>query len=209
MNSLLKNIKVSVIVPVYNVEPYLRRCLDSLINQTLKDIEIICINDCSPDNSLAILKEYAAKDNRVKIINFRKNKGVGIARNTGIKAAKGKYMGFVDSDDYVDLDYYEKLYKKAIVQTADVVIGSLKHKKINQNMEQIIPQTKRLSLTQNAIYRAKMLRDNGIKYPEKVFHFWEDLCFFVHWSIFAKKIFLQKIHITTIPYMQAVREASL
>jgi len=117
---------VSIIVPIYNVEPYLHRCLDSLVNQTLKDIEIICINDCSPDNSLDILKEYAEKDERINIINFEKNQGVSVARNTGIEIAKGEYIGFVDSDDYVDLDFYEKLYKKARETDADMVKASLK-----------------------------------------------------------------------------------
>jgi glycosyltransferase involved in cell wall biosynthesis len=87
----------NAIVPIYNVEPYLRRCLDSLVNQTLKDIEIICINDCSPDKSLIILKEYAGKDNRIKIIDFEKNQGVSVARNSGMKIAKGEYIGLLRS----------------------------------------------------------------------------------------------------------------
>ncbi len=114
---------VSVIIPVYNTEKYLRKCLDSVCNQTLKDIEIICVNDCSSDDSLAILQEYASQDNRIKIINFTQNKGVAIARNTAIDEAKGEYIGFVDSDDYIDLDFYEKLYNKAVETGAEVAIG--------------------------------------------------------------------------------------
>ena len=81
--------------------------------QTLSDIEIICVNDCSTDNSFEILKEYASKDDRIKLIDFKENKGAAVARNTGIDEAKGEYIGFVDSDDFIDLDFYEKLYKEA------------------------------------------------------------------------------------------------
>ena len=113
--------KVSVIIPVYNVEPYLEKCLDSLINQTLKDIEIICINDCSTDNSLNILEQFKNKDERIKLINLKENKGAAAARNEGLKIAKGEYLGFVDPDDYVDLNFYEELYKKAKQDDADIV----------------------------------------------------------------------------------------
>ena len=113
--------KVSVIIPIYNTEKYLRKCLDSVCNQTLSDIEIICVNDCSTDNSLEILEEYASKDNRIKLIDFKENKGAAVARNAGIDEAKGEYIGFVDSDDFIDLDFYEKLYNKAVKSGADCV----------------------------------------------------------------------------------------
>ena len=96
--------KVSIIVPVYNIEKYLAKCLDSLINQTLEDIEIICVNDGSTDNSAEILNEYAQKDCRIKIIN-QDNAGLSAARNTGINAANGEYIGYVDSDDWIDLNF--------------------------------------------------------------------------------------------------------
>lgn len=120
-----QKVKVSIIIPVYNTENYLRKCLDSVCNQTLKDIEIICINDCSPDNSLEILKEYQKNDNRIKIIDFKENRGVSIARNTGIDVATGEYIGFIDSDDWIDFDYYEKLYNKAKEHYSDLVIGNV------------------------------------------------------------------------------------
>lgn len=119
--------KVSVIIPVYNTEAYLKRCLDSVCNQTLSDIEIICINDASTDKSLEILQEYATKDKRIKIIDFKENKGAGAARNAGINAAQGEYIGFVDSDDYVDLDFYEKLYKSALETCAEVIKSNLSY----------------------------------------------------------------------------------
>ena len=117
-------IKVSIIVPVYNVEKLLKRCLDSLVNQTLRDIEIICVNDGSTDNSLEILNNYAKQDLRIKIIN-KKNSGLSTARNTGMKIAQGKYIGFVDSDDWVDLDFYEKLYNSAIKNNADIAVSEI------------------------------------------------------------------------------------
>ena len=117
-------VKVSIIVPVYNVDKYLEKCLDSLINQTLKDIEIICVDDGSTDNSLEILEKYSQKDNRIIIIN-QDNAGVSVARNSGMKIAKGQYIGFVDSDDWVDLDFYEKLYNSAIKNDADIAVSSI------------------------------------------------------------------------------------
>lgn len=111
---------ISIVVPVYNVEPFLRECLDSLINQTLKNIEIICVNDGSTDGSPAILEEYAKKDKRIKIIN-QENKGLPIARREACKIAKGDYLQFVDSDDYVDLDTCEALYTYAKLYNDDML----------------------------------------------------------------------------------------
>ena len=111
---------VSVIIPVYNVEKYLRRCLDSVLNQTFTDWEAICVNDGSPDNSLAILKEYAKKDSRFKIVD-KKNGGVSAARNEGLKRAKGKYIHFFDSDDFIDSDFYQKLFAIAYDNNLDAV----------------------------------------------------------------------------------------
>lgn len=103
--------KISVIVPVYNVEKYLCECLNSLVNQTLSDIEIICINDGSTDGSLNILNEYASKDGRFIVLS-QENQGQGIARNKGIDIAKGEYISFVDPDDWIELDTFEILYNK-------------------------------------------------------------------------------------------------
>lgn len=120
----MSSIKVSVIVPVYNCENFLAECLNSLCNQTLKDIEIILIDDGSEDNSGKICDKYAELDSRVKVIH-KVNEGQGIARNIGIEIAKGEYIGFVDSDDWVDSEFYEKLYENAIKYSADVSIGNI------------------------------------------------------------------------------------
>ena len=105
--------KVSVIIPVYNVEKYLRECLDSVINQTLKDIEIICVDDGSSDGSLKILEEYAQKDNRIKVLK-QEHGGVSCARNLALGGAAGEYMLCLDSDDYLELNTLESLYNRAL-----------------------------------------------------------------------------------------------
>ena len=113
--------EISIIIPVYNVEQYLAECLVSVINQTLQDIEIICVDDGSTDGSADILKEYAIKDSRIKII-LQKNKGAGAARNTGMQYATGKYYAFLDSDDFFEKDMLEKAYSEAEKQQADIVV---------------------------------------------------------------------------------------
>lgn len=113
--------KVSVIIPVYNVEKYLSQCLDSLVNQTLSDIEIICIDDGSSDKSFEILQEYANKDSRIKIFK-QENQGAAVARNNGLDKATGDYLYFMDSDDYIKLDCLEKLYNKIILENSDICV---------------------------------------------------------------------------------------
>ena len=114
--------KVSVVIPVYNTEPFLRECMDSLVRQTLHDLELICVNDGSTDNSLAILKEYAEKDPRIIIID-KENGGYGKAMNMGMDRATGEYMGIVEPDDFVALTMFEDLYEKAKEDDLDIVKG--------------------------------------------------------------------------------------
>ena len=117
-----RSIKVSVIVPVYNVEKYIDECLASIINQTLKDIEIIIINDGSTDTSFEICTRYAEFDNRIELVN-QENKGLGPARNRGLSLARGEYLSFIDSDDYIEESFLEDLYNQAVDSGADVVVG--------------------------------------------------------------------------------------
>lgn len=112
--------KISVIVPVYNVEPYIRTCMDSIIAQSLNDIEIICVDDGSTDSSPAILDEYAEKDSRVKVIH-KPNKGYGNSINVGFEASAGEYIGIVESDDYILPEMYETLYHCASVHNLDLI----------------------------------------------------------------------------------------
>lgn len=116
----MENIEISIIIPLYNTEKYIEKCLNSLINQTIRDIEIIIVNDGSQDNSEKICKEFLLKDKRVKLIN-QKNSGQGAARNKGLEVARGRYIAFVDSDDYIELNMYEKLLYNMGKYNCDVV----------------------------------------------------------------------------------------
>lgn len=118
------NPKVSIIVPVYNVENYLENCIESILNQTLQDIELILVNDGSTDGCRKICDEYAKKDNRITVIH-KDYGGVSSARNAGLDISKGKYIGFVDSDDYVDLEMYDKLYKLCESNNSDIAVCKL------------------------------------------------------------------------------------
>ena len=114
--------KVSIVVPVYNVEKYLDRCMESLVNQTLKDIEIILVDDGSPDNCPQMCDEWAKKDDRIVVIH-KENGGLSSARNAGIKLAKGQYIGYIDSDDYAELNMFEILYNCAKENDVDFVMS--------------------------------------------------------------------------------------
>lgn len=115
----MKTPKVSLIIPCYGVEKYLARCLQSVVNQTLKDIEIILVDDESPDKVPQMCDEWAEKDPRIKVIH-KKNGGLGLARNSGLEIATGEYVGFIDSDDYVEPDTYAKTYEESIANNLDV-----------------------------------------------------------------------------------------
>ena len=119
--------KISIIVPVYNVEKYLNKCLDSLVNQTLKDIEIIVVNDGTKDNSQKIIDEYVKKYPKLVKSYIKENGGLSDARNYGIKYATGEYISFVDSDDYVDADLFEKMYNVATLEKSEVVACPVKY----------------------------------------------------------------------------------
>ena len=127
--------KISVILPVYNVEKYSDRCIQSLLNQTLKDIEFIFVDDGSLDNSVTIIQKYT--DPRIKLLKHKVNKYTAEARNTGIKNATGEYIAFVDPDDYIEKDFFKILYDLAKTNTADIVKGIIRYipsgKIINKN----------------------------------------------------------------------------
>lgn len=146
-------VKVSVIIPIYNVEKYLARCLDSVVKQSLKDIEIICIDDGSTDGSSKITENYAKKDKRISVI-YQKNKGVGSARNTGIRVARGKYISFVDGDDWIDLDFLEKLYNAAESSGADAACSEIKRPHISgKNPYKLKFKSSEILLSVNDKYR--------------------------------------------------------
>ncbi len=123
----MANPKISIIVPVYNVEDFLKTCLDSIIAQSFADFEVICVNDGSPDNSAAILEDYAARDSRIKVIT-QKNGGLSAARNTGIENAAGEYIYFLDSDDYIHPQMMEIFYRE--ISSGDYDFVSCGFKKV-------------------------------------------------------------------------------
>ncbi len=180
--------KVSIIIPVYNAGKYIEQCVYTLLNQTLKECEFIFINDGSEDNSKEIIQTYKNLDNRIKIIN-QKNQGVSVARNNGLNIAKGEYIGFVDADDYIELDMYEKLYNKAREDNCDVILSDWKNeidgsfismnynfpkntvldrKFINENIIPYFLESDKLNTAWNKLYKNKIIKDNKIKFPEKV-----------------------------------------
>ena len=195
-------IKVSVVIPVYNVEKYLEKCLNSIINQTLKEIEIICINDCSTDSSFHILKNYQKLDNRIIIINNEINQKAGFSRNIGIEKATGEYIGFIDSDDYIDENFFEELYNTAkkydsdIALATNVRIGNGKTKKRLEITEEKVANTLQEKIDignqaknpcpTNKIYRLSLLKYNNITWPEEVYC--EDKLFTIKAVYYANKI---------------------
>lgn len=186
----MSEVKVSVIIPVYNVESFLRECLDSIINQTLKEIEILCINDGATDNSPEILDEYSQKDSRIKVIN-QVNSGICEARNAGLSIALGEFVGFVDSDDTISPNFYEKLYNSAVNNNADIACASVlrgnkKKQKllISYNSEKIATTVKdKFELAGvpehcyvwNKIYKKDSLQKNSIEFKRGIVY--EDMLF--------------------------------
>ena len=192
----MQTTEVSVIIPIYNAEQYLKRCLDSICGQTLRNIEIICINDASTDKSLNILNEYAEKDNRIKLVNLEHNQGESIARNTGLAMAKGEYIGFVDNDDMLDPDFYEKLYLKAKETNADIAKGEVleidydgkeHYGKINKK---ILENNNKMYFVINwwtAIFRKSLIIENNIDFP-KEFSLGGDIVFLNRCVLSAQKV---------------------
>ena len=128
--------KISVIIPVYNAEKYISKCLDSVINQTFSDFEIICINDKSEDKSLNILKEYSRKDKRIIILENEKNLGAALTRNKGIDAAAGVFIYFIDADDYIDEKYLECMLEKIEQENCDIVLNMSIQSESNNTISQ-------------------------------------------------------------------------
>ena len=126
--------KISVIIPMYNAEKYVRKCLDSIISQTYENLEIIVVNDGSKDSSREICEEYVQKDSRVKLIN-KENGGAGSARNTGIEVSTGEFISFIDSDDYICTNYYDRLYDMIEKTGADIAIGRFKRISKDETMQ--------------------------------------------------------------------------
>lgn len=155
----MKREKISIIVPIYNVEKYLERCVDSLVNQTYENIEIILVDDGSPDYCPQLCDEYAKKDSRIVVIH-KKNGGLSDARNYGLCKASGEYILYVDSDDYIELDSCEKLVN-GMANNVDMVVGAYKELRNNKVIEK-----RHSNLLQDKIYDAKEYVISAIKCDE-------------------------------------------
>ena len=200
--------KVSVVIPFYNVEGYIEQCLESVVNQTLKDIEIILVDDASNDKSASIVNTFAKQDNRIKVLKLEERKGQGYARNRAIEVAQGEYIVFVDSDDFIKLDMFEKLYKIASASNLDIAMcqtvefDDVTGRYIESGYYSLEPlsifkdkifepkETKEYILDINValwnkIYKTDYLRKIGEKFPEGFIY--EDLPFFFGTYLPAKK----------------------
>lgn len=178
-------VEVSVVVPIYNVEKYLDRCLESLVNQTFQAIEIICVNDGSPDQSQKIVDDYQAKYPHLIKSLIKENGGLGDARNYGLAHATGKYICFVDSDDWVELEMIEEMYQNAIENESDIVCCGLRRIDEHGNVlsreqldfkKEYDPKEALVTLAPaawNKLYRKGLFDETGIKYPVGLWY--EDL----------------------------------
>lgn len=198
------NPRVSILVPVYNVEQFLSQCLSSLVDQTLADIEIICVNDGSTDRSLEILRRFAKKDDRIKIIN-KSNSGYGDSMNRALKIAKGEYIGILESDDWIDPTAYATLYQAAVKHHADVVKAN--YYKVKNNLDilkvdeistqQVIHPRQDRTVFQfapaiwSAIYRREFLERHKITFLTTPGASYQDLSFnFKVWSLAETAVLL-------------------
>lgn len=190
--------KVSVVVPVHDTAATLSRCLDSLLDQTLREIEVVCVDDGSGDYSISILEEFAGRDSRLEIVRFGDNRGAGAARNAGIGEARAGYVGFVDADDFVKPDFYERLFNAAVAENADVAKGTVlrcdadsslirrdQTWDINDKIRRF-PAYFSAGFT-SALYRKKLLEEKGLAFPEGLVHF-EDPPFAIKVALNCNKI---------------------
>lgn len=195
----MQDIKVSVIVPIYNTEKFLRKCIESIVNQTLEEIEIILINDGSTDNSHIICEEYSRKyPEKIRYIN-NKNIGCSATRNLGISLAKGEYITFVDSDDYIEREMYKEMYEKVKAEEAEIIISGVKYIKIPEKIERIVtPQIFSKNISEylkernktafcwNKLFKRSLILQKNIKFPENT-HNTEDLVFSFKAIVNSKK----------------------
>lgn len=164
--------KISIIVPVYNVAEYLGKCVESILNQTFVDFELILVNDGSKDKSGEICDEYAEKDSRVKVIHG-KNAGLSVARNTGINAARGEYIGFVDSDDWIEPDMYEALYESCALSKSEIsIIGMREVSEEGKTLIEYIPvhvnlrEILKRAYAWNKLFKRELFVNNNLYFIE-------------------------------------------
>lgn len=167
MLSIGKHIKISIIIPVYNARDYIARCLNTLLNQTLRDIEVICVLDCPTDGTDKVVEEYAEKDSRIVIVKNSHNLHVAESRNVGLNIAKGEYIGFSDHDDYRnDMSMYEQLYNKSIESNADIAVSNA----IIKNVDNSELLWKFTNINKESLLSANILPMEDDVNPQKITH---------------------------------------
>lgn len=222
-------IKISVIIPIYNAKDYISRCLESLLNQTLQEIEIICVSDCPTDCTDSIVDEYAKRDSRIIVIRNECNLHVAGSRNRGLEIARGEYIGFHDHDDYnCDIHMYEELYRKAIEDDADIVLSDAilrttgKHVKdeiwrftdirkealLSANILPLLKDINPQLLTHcvwSSIYRKELLNHHDIRFKDRQTYLDEDRLFNFEAYFNARKI----VHVAKAYYVWGQLETSI
>lgn len=208
---------ISIIVPIYNVGKYLPKCIESILNQTFKNFELILVNDGSTDNSGVVCDDYAKKDTRIKIIH-KSNGGVSSARNAGLYVAKGEYIGFVDPDDYIDKNMYEKLYRLCIDNNSDIAIcrfnreinGKIQNKESTEEIIELNNMEAMNELFKGNLYRFSLCNKlfskkcfNDVLFPEERIH--EDLS--TTYKLFANS--KKAVYINYCGYIYVRRENSI
>ena len=208
---------ISIIVPIYNVGKYLPKCIESILNQTFKNFELILVNDGSTDNSGVVCDDYAKKDTRIKIVH-KSNGGVSSARNAGLYVAKGEYIGFVDPDDYIDKNMYEKLYRLCIDNNSDIAIcrfnreinGKIQNKESTEEIIELNNMEAMNELFKGNLYRFSLCNKlfskkcfNDVLFPEERIH--EDLS--TTYKLFANS--KKAVYINYCGYIYVRRENSI
>lgn len=201
---MMRKPKISVIVPIYNVEPYIDECMRSLVTQTLHDIEIICVDDCGTDKSMDIVRKYADTDNRIKIIKNKQNSGIATTRNGGLDNSDAEYIMFCDPDDWFDVDMCKKMYDTITRDKTDIVMcgadifyeSDVSHKKsdngylrvkhsgvfdVTEYMTYMTP-----GVLWNKIFKRSIISEHGIRFPDGLKY--EDVCFFNMYMLWANKM---------------------
>ncbi len=201
---MMRKPKISVIVPIYNVEPYIDECMRSLVTQTLHDIEIVCVDDCGTDKSMDIVRKYADTDNRIKIIRNKQNSGIATTRNVGLDNSDAEYIMFCDPDDWFDVNMCKKMYDTITRDKTDIVMcganifyeSDVSHKKSDNGYLRVkhsgvFDVTEYMTYTTpgvlwNKIFKRSIISGYGIRFPDGLKY--EDVCFFNMYMLWAKKM---------------------
>ena len=201
----MNNELISIVVPIYNAEKYLEQCIDSILNQSYKNIEVLLVNDGSIDNSKEIIDKYEKIDNRIKVFH-KENKGVSSARNTGIKEAKGNYITFIDADDYIEKDYIEYLYTNIVNSNAEISLTTFPNKvknnivvnKDNKDKKEVITGIKAAIMmlhykivisSWNKMFKTSLLKENNILFKENL-SYGEGFEFVINSMLNSNKVFI-------------------